>query len=336
MVVANPCFRSYGEIIRDPLPPVEYDVEPLIARGARVLIYADPGVGKTWLGLDLGLSLAAGRKWVGQFPVPSPRRVLYIDEEMGSYPLERRIHRLGAGAEIADSVPFWVLSRPALVFNEAGVSHVLSACDGQGFNPEVIVVDSLRRVLVGSENDAEAVVAFWRNTAPLYKDRTLVIIHHMKKPSPLGGNDSRYRASGSTDLLAGADVAFAVTRAHGDGMLIECVKSRYGIEPPPFLVSLYDETDDGSIVIRYDGSRADAHAETTAANRAETLIVKYLSDRPDSTASTAEIKNHLSDVGVRDRTAERVLSALRKARRLERPEGKRGCWRLVTKQNHAA
>jgi AAA domain len=322
-------FRSYADIVSNPLPPVEYDVEPLIARGARVLIYAEPGVGKTWLALDLALSLAAGRKWIGQFAVPSSRSVLYLDEEMGQRPLERRIFRLGAGAEITDTVPFRALSHPGLMFTQANVSVLVSAFATERFDPQVVIVDSLRRVLVGSENEAEAVAAFWRTTTRLYKARTLIIIHHMKKPNPHGANDSRYRASGSTDLLAVPDVAFAITRAQGDAMLVECVKNRHGVEPEPFLVSLCDETDSGPIVLRYDGSPADARLEKAAESRAADLTVKFLSERSDRTASTGEIDTYLNSHGVKSRTAERARATLKKAGRLEWPEGKRGWWRAV-------
>ena len=324
-------FRSYADIVGNPLPPVEYDVEPLIVCGARVLIYAEPGVGKTWLGLDLALSLAAGRKWMGQFAVPSPRRVLYLDEEMGQHSLERRIHRLGNGTEIADNVPFRALSRPGLTFTTEGVSHLLSAFATESFDPQVVVVDSLRRVLVGSENDAEAVAAFWRITKRLYEERTFVIIHHMKKPNPQGANDSRYRASGSTDLLAGPDAAFAITLARGDAMLVECVKNRHGVEPDPFLVSLYDDANDGPIFLRYDGTPADVRLEDAAETQAASLILTFLSDPPDRIASTSEIDAYLAFNHVKKRTGERARASLKAAGKIESPEGKRGRWHVVKK-----
>jgi RecA-family ATPase len=37
---------------------------------------------KSWLLLDPGLHLAAGKPWLGKFSIPHPRKVLYVDEEM--------------------------------------------------------------------------------------------------------------------------------------------------------------------------------------------------------------------------------------------------------------
>lgn len=261
--------------------------------------------------------------------------MLYIDEEMGQHHLERRIRRLGTAVEIANSVPFRALSRPGLMFTEGGVSRLLTACTTEHFDPQVIVVDSLRRVLVGSENEAEAVAAFWRTTASLYKERTLIIIHHMKKPSPQGGNESRYRASGSTDLLAGPEVACAITRAQGDSMLVECVKNRHGVEPEPFVVSLYDETNDGPIFLRYDGTATDVRSEAGPEARAARLILEFLSKRSDGTASTSDIDTYLASQ-VKKRTAERARAKLKKAGKLEWPDGRRGWWRIVKEAGDAA
>ncbi len=138
-----------------------------------------------------------------------------------------------------------------------GVSRLLGEFDAEKFDPEVVIVDSLRRVLVGSENDAEAVGALWRNVAPLVAERTLIILHDMKKPNPQGGNDPRHRASGSTDLIAGVDVTNAITRKSGDVLLVECTKARHMSEPEPFAVSLYDDDADGPIVVRYEGTKED-------------------------------------------------------------------------------
>lgn len=154
---------SLDKIMREPLPPVEWDVEPLVVRGDRVLLYAEWGAFKTWIALDLALSLAAGRSWLGQFEVPAPRRVLYVDEEMKESTLRRRIRRLGAGlgyeAGAAD-VPFRVLSRQGVRLDGVGARTLLEALTEAKFLPQVIVFDTYRRVAGGEENEASDVAAF--------------------------------------------------------------------------------------------------------------------------------------------------------------------------------
>src|SRR5262245_18882979 len=89
---------SFAQIITEPIPPVDWLVEPLMAQGNRVVVYGEFGSYKSWTLLDLALHLAGGRPWLGRFPVPSPRRVLYVDEEMAQPELRRRIQQLARGA----------------------------------------------------------------------------------------------------------------------------------------------------------------------------------------------------------------------------------------------
>lgn len=198
-------LRVYDAIVREPLHRPDYLIEPLLLIGDRAMVYAEPGTMKTWIGIALGLSIATGRAWLDTFEVSRPQRVLYVDEEMNPGTFEDRVRRLGRGAALKDpaAVPFAVLSRPGFRFTDSGVDvgALLGVCST--FQPDVIIIDSLRRVIDGSENDAEAVGRLWRHVE-LIQDgrRTVIVIHHMKKPSFLGSGDVRHRASGSTDLSA--------------------------------------------------------------------------------------------------------------------------------------
>src|SRR5215813_9596169 len=197
-----------------PTPP-DWLVEPLMAAGNRVLFYGEWGAFKTWLLIDLALHLAAGTHWLGQFVVPRPRRVLYIDEEMSRAEFRRRAGRLVSGNDLAPSDQLQLLSRTGILFDAAGGARLSSDLQASAFDPEVIIVDSLRRVLAGDENRAQDVSAFWRNVEPLSRGgTTLIFSHHMKKanPDPRASSSPRDRASGSTDIMAGLDTAYAISR----------------------------------------------------------------------------------------------------------------------------
>ena len=71
----------------------------------------------------------------------------------------------------------------------------------RGLDPDVIIIETFRRVLVGGENEADRVAEFWRQVEPLQRaGKTVIISHHMKKPSNFG-SQVRYQASGSTDII---------------------------------------------------------------------------------------------------------------------------------------
>ena len=202
---------SFAKIINDPLPPIEWVIEPIIPHHSRVVVYGEFGSKKSWLLLDLALHIAGGVPWMDQYAVPGARSVLYMDEEMSEYELRRRVKRLALGANLENKeLPFRAISHLGMKFNETNVEQLLANLKTEGFDPDIVIVETLRRVLTGSENEAEDLSGFWQSVSPfLAAGKTLVLAHHMKKPNTngKGRGAARNRASGSTDILAGAERA---------------------------------------------------------------------------------------------------------------------------------
>ena len=99
---------TFENIMRDPIAPIDWLVEHLIAVGNRVMLFGEFGCLKSWLLLSLALHLAAGRLWLGTFSIPQRQSVLFIDEEMSERELRRRVQRLAKGAGLDDqALPLW-------------------------------------------------------------------------------------------------------------------------------------------------------------------------------------------------------------------------------------
>jgi AAA domain len=151
---------SLTDVMEQELEPISWVVEPLIAAGERVLVYGKPTAMKTWLLIHLGLHLAAGADWLKDFKVPRPVSVLYVDEEMNVRTLRRRIRLTAEGARFdADDAQ--------------GFAEVLARLP---ITAEMIIIESLRRVLVGNENEAWCIADFWRNVQEaIGKDPTFIL-----------------------------------------------------------------------------------------------------------------------------------------------------------------
>ena len=146
---------------------------------------------------------------------------------------------------------------------------------------------------------------------------------------------ARDRASGSTDIMAGLDTAYAISRnTHRNVSIVECTKAREFDEPDAFAVSVSDEGEDQTVVLRYEGSRAEF---ATVENKADqtALIRAFLASQPDQTADWRAIVEHLAAKGISERTAERVRPDMRKAGQLVTAAGK-GRWRYVMPVAEAA
>jgi hypothetical protein len=320
---------SFQTIMQEPLPPIDWLVEPLFSQGSRAVVFGEFGCMKSWLLLDLGLHISAGRSWLGHFSVPQPRSVLYVDEEMSQQELRRRVKRLGLRPELqSQELPFRALSHANVRFDSPEhVERLLTNLQAQRFDPDVIIVETLRRVLVGSENDAEAVSAFWHSVSPiLTAGKTLIVSHHMRKPNAQGVSDSRHRASGSTDILAGADMAFAIARTDESLLEVECVKSRVTVESDVFRARFQEEQEDGPVKMEFDGFIEEQGNAESSRHRVGDLIVSYLQGVRNKEARTSVIDAWLAGQGITSSQAEKARQHLKRTGRAINP--RYGYWQL--------
>lgn len=311
---------SFRRIVEEPLPPIEWVIEPLIPHHNRVVVFGEFGSMKSWLLIDMGLHIASGTPWLSNYAVPEPRSVLYIDEEMPEYELRRRVKRLGVGAVLnGKDLPFRATSHLGLkFFNEGKTDELLKSLKGEGFDPDVVIVETLRRVLKGNENEAADVGEFWHSVSPiLAAGKTLIVSHHMRKANAGFREAVRDRASGSTDILAAADCAFAVTRAEGHLLKVQCVKSRTVKEPEPFLFRLVDDEDTDSIHLTTEGEYEMAEEGQTEVKKATVLIESYYERAGDASVKTSDLYAHLESEGIKRRTIERAHGLYKRSGKIE-------------------
>ncbi len=326
---------SFGDIITHDLPPIDWLVTDLIANQDRVVVYGEFGSLKSWLLLDLALAIASGQPWLGQFIVPQPKKVLYVDEEMNERTLRRRVKQLGFGMmNLSAELPFCAMSLCGItVTNPSDVEDLLAQLQSSGFDPDVVILETLRRVMVGSELDAQDVAQFWRNLRPLQQaGKTVIISHHMRKRSSQSGNAVRDRASGSTDILGGADTAFAVTRKDKGYVVLEPVKCRNAEEPEPFSAYLLNGEDD-SRQWKFDSFQQAGGPTQFQLQHARNMIVECLKSKELDWTKPGDIQQSLLGQGIHKRTYERAWKHLKESGMVER-SGK--AWRLKTDGSQAA
>ena len=268
-MLPNPPLLTLRDILLTPLPPVEWDCEPIIPHHRRVVMFGEFGALKSWILLHLGLHLAKGASWLGTFPVTTPRNVLYIDEEMAEEDLRRRVKLLCSGMQASpDEFPadFRAFSRVGVTFDALGAYRLMAHLKRHAYEPSVVIVESLVRVLVGSENLSWDVAAFWRNVEPILRGgSTIIVSHHMGKVSPDAPEPKlRGRARGSTEILAGCDVGWGVEIVEeGSVSRLTCVKTRASRTPQGFRVTVTG-TEDQVLLAVVDRGQPRQHHEDQA------------------------------------------------------------------------
>jgi hypothetical protein len=163
------------------VPPREMLLAPILPERSLAMLYAPRGIGKSWLGLTIGLAVASGGS-VLRWSAPTPRRVLLVDGEMVLSDLQTRLDLILAGlnAKIPND-GFRVL---AADYTERGIN--LSTGEGQQQleqhleGVDFLILDNLSTLLAnGSEGASDAWLPM-QNWLLRLRRRGLavLIIHH--------------------------------------------------------------------------------------------------------------------------------------------------------------
>lgn len=95
---------SFADFLAMDLPPVEYIMDPVVQAQGLTMIYAPPGMGKTFFSLEMAYDISCGVEHFGNIPqmkwtVPRPRPVRYVDSEMAANELQERLLQIHRGRD---------------------------------------------------------------------------------------------------------------------------------------------------------------------------------------------------------------------------------------------
>jgi hypothetical protein len=210
------------------LPPPEWLVQGVLVEHGFAALYGKPGDGKTFLGLDLALSIATGRPWQGRAVKRGP--VLYVSAEGGAG-ISKRVNAWLTHHNIEDADVLWLLQPIALSAGQEDVDALFAAIkdkmrlddmeaeDGDYLVPSLIVVDTLARCFVGDENGQEDMGNFVR-AVDLFRDEfhtAVLAIHHS------GRDETRER--GSTTFKGALDTLMRLDKSDMN-LVLSCEKQK--------------------------------------------------------------------------------------------------------------
>jgi hypothetical protein len=187
------------------LPQREEMIEGLLLTQTLILLYAQRGLGKTMVALQMAVSLAQGKPFL-VWAVPRARRVLFVDGEMAGSELQERLVKF-CGDNVPDCLD--IIASEVFFGTEGGVMNLadpvqqekflglLDALEAQGRTPEVIFLDNKSALTSGtdenSNSEQDALLAFLIGLR--HRHITVVLVHHAGK-----GGDQR-GASRNEDFI---------------------------------------------------------------------------------------------------------------------------------------
>lgn len=250
-------------------------VEPLWARAAVGVLGGAPKCCKSWLALDLAVSVASGSPCLGAFDVDDAGPVLlYMAEDAGAV-VKSRLRGIcqTRGIDLAH-LPIHVITVPVLRLDrardQARLRDAIRRCA-----PRLLVLDPFVRLHRIDENDAGEVSALLGYLRALQRqfDVAVLVVHHARK-SGAAGAQAGLALRGSGDFHAWGDSNLYVRR-HKDALVLT-IEHRAAAAPDPLrlrLVSGDDEANDTHLELL---DATDARASDDRDGDLDRLIIHML------------------------------------------------------------
>ncbi|MBI4585337.1 MAG: AAA family ATPase [Planctomycetes bacterium] len=299
---------------------IAWSVQGILPVGGVGILSGSPGLGKSWLALDLAVEIARGGSWLGQFPCRNDR-VLLIDEESAEPLMRLRLGKILAGKGISgDGLNLFFAIGGGFNFSDGEALERFRVAFRR-FQPGVVIFDSLIRLHRADENDARQMAAVFGTLKELVRgfNLTVLLIDHHRKPQGFG--DSLQQLRGSSEKAAFVDTALTMNRKD-KRLVVEHSKSRYAEAVESFIVTITDSAP-GQTVVAYGGSAEAAAAEEALAS-ARGFILKALQGGEE--VSRQSILEKGKEKGVTKKAIDLALAALEEEGSVVRedriPEGK--------------
>lgn len=219
--------------------PLKWWIKNWIPEEALVMIYGASNAGKSFIALDMLLTMSTGRgQWQGYRAKKA--NCLYLCGE-GRAGLRGRVALWVQEHEGSSTGSFKVSKGPKRLNEQSDLEYACQQIDLTGMKPDVIVVDTLNRHFSGNENDAEEMGGFIESCTVLQERYhcTVIIIHHTGVSKEAEG-----RARGSSSLNAAIETAICVTNEDGY-LTLNQTKQRDIEKLPPLQVHLRGATIEG-------------------------------------------------------------------------------------------
>lgn len=198
---------SAGDLLKAEFPDLVWIADGLLGAGLYILA-GRPKLGKSWLALQLAISVATGGVLFGQ--TLTPRRVLYLGLEDSERRLQSRIQTLQCPSNgQLDFITSW----SQLV--DDGLDKLIALLETGGY--ELVIIDTLARIARTRRKEQETIIAeridMLQRWAGEHNVAVLFVHHHRKSGASI--SDLVDDVMGATSLTGSADGVLGLYRGRG-------------------------------------------------------------------------------------------------------------------------
>jgi AAA domain len=294
-----------GEIKSEASAP-RWLIEKLWGASSVGVIGGAPKCAKTWLGLDVALSVATGTACLGKYTVPEPGPVLVYLAEDALPVVRERIEGMARhrGLDLG-SVEVHVITAPALRLDRDLDRARLWETTRQ-LRPRLLLLDPLVRLHRIDENHASEVAGLLAYIRSLQRefDLSVALVHHTRK-NAAGGVAAGLGLRGSSDIHAFGDSNLYLRR--GKEHLVLSTEHRAAPASPPIYLALITTDPDKihlEVVVQHEDGKPCSLEERVLDNLAGGMVL-----------TRAKLRDCLA---VKNERLGGVLESLERAGRLSR------------------
>lgn len=186
-------------------PQIRWLVQDLWTDQAVGILGGEPKCCKSFLALDLAVSVASGAACLRQFPVRRSGPVLLFPAEDSLAVVRQRLEGIAAAAQVPfGSLPVQVITAPSLRLDTESDRQRLAQTVQQQ-RPVLLILDPLIRLHRVDENDATQIAALLSYLRELQRQFQLavLVVHHARKDSQASRPGQALR--GSSELHGWGD-----------------------------------------------------------------------------------------------------------------------------------
>ncbi len=242
------------------LPAMKADnvwlIDQLWPRSAIGILAAPPKSYKTWLCLDMAVSVASGSECLGRFGAMKGR-VLYVPGEGRPERLRSRIEGIAnaRGASL-DEIELSVMDQSNRLILDQPAAQSRFENTLKKDKPDLVIIDPLRRLFDGDENASAAISPVLNFLTAMQQKYccAILVVHHTRKDSASGTTDGQ-SLRGSSDLYGWGESFLFISKTK-DGVRLTTehrdeesdIQLHLKLEPsaPSAVLKVVDNVDDVS------------------------------------------------------------------------------------------
>lgn len=245
-------IMSEREFVDRELPERAFIMRPWLQPGTIALIYAGPGVGKTWFALSIAVAVTRQMS-IGSWTVMTPVDCLYIDGEMSVHEFHKRLKGLSASAQEKKS-EFKIISASESIAKGLEAPNLTKESWRQRIYDflesnrsfKLLILDNLASLVPHISENTKADWDFMNQW--LISLRALgvavIFLHHTTKKGDQRGTSARLD---NIDISINLERPKGFDASHGAMFDVKFQKNRSlaGHEAQPFLFQIVNDEDSG-------------------------------------------------------------------------------------------